>query len=424
MEISALFRRALLVFITVALGAGLTVYFMNEWFHDVFLPRMGLPNPFGDAVGTVLIVVVSYLAQRVVSLAFFRDYMYGLSDSQTKDNQRIDSFTQVAEEVAGELRSVREYNDVVRAQMHAVTQETEKAAFTITEKLLTIDGVVTELDQFVSNSSNESAAMVHDSENRIRQNQQTVEQMDAYIQQRLEETEHDQQRVSQVVQDAHSLASLVQLIRDIAGQTNLLALNAAIEAARAGEAGRGFAVVADEVRKLSSETEKAVNKINHGIQSVAQSIETQFKHKLSQSNLEKERSLLCDFSGQLGSLSKGYEELMRHEAEVLSTIKNNSSRLADMFMEAQASVQFQDVTRQQLEHTIGALEDLDNHAQMLAERLLAFENPELTYTPIAQHLSALYDRYVMEQQRQTHHDATGDTYQAEPAAAGNKIELF
>lgn len=427
MPIQNLLKRALLVALVIGIGAFGSVYYLNDWFHNTFAPSLGIGNPLADALGSVLIVLACLIAQRAVSLAFYKDMMFGLANEQKQVFTKVSDVETVGEEVAKELEGVRQFNEVLRQQMNGIVDTTEKAAYDITNRLLAIDAVVSRLDSFVAQTATDSTAIAHNSEENIAGNKRLIDKMEIYIKRRIDEASSDQARISQVVKDAQDLGKLVQLVKDISGQTNLLALNAAIEAARAGESGRGFAVVADEVRKLSTETDTAVNKINHGINAVAENIRQQFQDKLAHSNVDAERAALNEFSTQLSNLSNGYQTLLEHDINTLNTVKESSTQLASMFIDVLASVQFQDITRQQIEQVQQAMRKLDDHAAILAQRIKASENANFQFTPLAEHLDQLYSTYVMDNQRLAHQQATDRTAKASPAAAAGaspKIELF
>jgi len=341
-----------LLVVTLLLTVGLAV-----------LLTRSIVRPLAEALGVAKVIAAGDLTQRFTIegrdepaqlLVALRDMQRSLSDTiQGISN----SSTQLAS-AAEELNAVTE--DATRG-LRQQNNEMEQAATAVNEMTAAVEEVA-------RNAVSTSEAS-RETDNNARDGGEKVRQTVASINTLAGDVTATADSVEDLAKDVHNISQVLDVIRAVAEQTNLLALNAAIEAARAGEQGRGFAVVADEVRALAHRTQQSTEEIERMISVVQQGAAgavTAMQKSMGQAShtlglAQAAGEALEDITRAVGSINERnmvIASASEEQAQVAREVDRNLINIRDLSMQTAAGAEQTNTASQELSRLAVTLNQL------------------------------------------------------------------
>ncbi len=312
-------------------------------------------------------VMVKMLADGNLSA---RAKVYGqdeIGQAATAFNGLIDGFANIIRQVLGHAGAVSGTAAHLSVSSLQIVQGSQVQSEAAASTAATVEEITASINSVAGNTEN-VRKLAEASMQQTQQGNRSVTEM-------IGEIGHVQETVNQIagsvkefVDSTRAIAGMTQQVKEIADQTNLLALNAAIEAARAGEQGRGFAVVADEVRKLAEKSAQSANEIDRVTNSLNQKsthVEEAVQAGLrslqnTQEHIERVSAVLTEAGESVSQSSQGVSDIaasLGEQGVASAEISRNVEKIAQMSEENHVALESntQDIVR--LEHLARELQD-------------------------------------------------------------------
>ncbi|WRA11806.1 methyl-accepting chemotaxis protein TlpB [Helicobacter pylori] len=244
------------------------------------------------------------------------------NDEISQVGRGINLFVENARLIMEEIKGISTSNKTSMDKLVQIAQETQKSMKDSSTTLNSVKNKATDVASMVNASIEQSQGLrkrLIETQGLVKESKDAIGDLFSQIIESAHTEEELSSKVEQLSRNADDVKSILDIINDIADQTNLLALNAAIEAARAGEHGRGFAVVADEVRNLAGRTQKSLAEINSTIMVIVQEI----NDVSSQMNLNSQKM------ERLSDMSKSVQETYEKMSSNLSSVVQDSNQSMD-----------------------------------------------------------------------------------------------